>query len=124
MSSDLIQLFITSHTFKIRYYIYTQDSDETRNIINNPIHRDVANNLRDYLFELLSETNGSSLPLRPERGSWFPRRRRKGVKSADFLKCSFRLHNIERSLVQVSMLLADVVGKLQDVGPLERVLTV
>jgi len=65
-------------------YDMQSDPDETRNLINSPAHQDVAKNLRERLFELLRETRGSSLPLLPDRGSWFPWRRRDGAESADF----------------------------------------
>jgi N-acetylglucosamine-6-sulfatase len=71
-------------------YDIQSDPEETRNLINSPDHQDVANNLRERLFDLLSETNGSSVPLLPDRGSWFPWRRRDGAESADFPEVFFQ----------------------------------
>jgi N-acetylglucosamine-6-sulfatase len=65
-------------------YDMRSDPDETRNLINSPKHQNVAKNLRERLFELLSRTNGTSLPLLEDRGAWFPWRRRDGAESADF----------------------------------------
>ncbi len=83
----------------IRYYgiwdldeLYDMKSDpnETLNLINSPAHKDTAANLRERLFELLRETKGSSLPLLPDRGSWFPWRRRDGAENADFPEAFFQ----------------------------------
>jgi N-acetylglucosamine-6-sulfatase len=65
-------------------YDMQTDPDETTNLINSPAHQDVADDLRQRLFELLGKTGGSSIPLLPDRGSWFPWRRRGGAESADF----------------------------------------
>jgi len=70
-------------------YDMQSDPDETRNLINSPAHQDVADDLRERLFELLRKTRGSSIPLLPDRGSWFPWRRRDGAESADFPKAFF-----------------------------------
>jgi N-acetylglucosamine-6-sulfatase len=72
-------------------YDMQSDPDETRNLINDPAHRDVATSLRARLFELLRQTHGSSLPLRPDRGPWFPWRRPDGAKRADFPKAFFQM---------------------------------
>ena len=71
-------------------YNMQSDPDETRNLINSPAHEDVVKDLRERLFEQLRETHGSSLPLCPDRGSWFPWRRRDGAESADFPEAFFR----------------------------------
>jgi len=71
-------------------YDMKSDPDETRNLINSPVHRELAKNLRERLFELLRETQCSSLPLRPDRGSWFPWRLREGAESADFPEVFFQ----------------------------------
>jgi len=71
-------------------YDIQSDPDETRNLINSPAHHDVAKSLTEHLFELLRETHGSSLPLHPDRGSWFPWRRRDGAESADFPESFFQ----------------------------------
>lgn len=71
-------------------YDIQSDPDETSNLINSPAHQDVAKNLRERLFELLRETHCSSLPLLPDRGSWFPWRRRDGADNADFPEVFFQ----------------------------------
>ena len=71
-------------------YDIQSDPDETMNLINSPAHRHVAENLRKRLFELLQETGGLSLPLRQDRGSWFPWRRADGAESADFPEVFFQ----------------------------------
>ena len=71
-------------------YDIRSDPDETMNLINSPAHRHVAENLRKRLFELIQETGGLSLPLRPDRGSWFPWRRGDGAESADFPEVFFQ----------------------------------
>ena len=90
----------TDHYKLIRYhgiwdldelYDMRSDPDETRNLINSPTHQNIANDLRERLFELLSETNGSSLPLSPDLGSWFPWRRRDGAQSAEFPEVFFQI---------------------------------
>jgi hypothetical protein len=45
---------------------------------------------RERLFEMLSETDGSSLPLRPDRGAWFPWRYPDGAENADFPEVFFK----------------------------------
>ncbi len=65
-------------------YDMRSDLDETRNLMNSPVHQNTAKSLRERLFEQLGETNGLSLPLRVDRGSWFPWRRREGAENADF----------------------------------------
>lgn len=72
-------------------YDMQSDPDETRNLINSPAHWDVAENLRARLFELLRQTHGSSLPLRPDRGPWFPWRRPDGAENADFPEAFFQI---------------------------------
>jgi len=71
-------------------YDMRSDPDETRNLINSPAHKGLAKSLRERLFGLLRETNGLSLPLSPDRGSWFPWRRRDGAESADFPEAFFQ----------------------------------
>jgi len=71
-------------------YDMQSDSNETRNLINNPAHLETARDLRGCLFELLRETHGSSIPLLADRGAWFPWRRRDGAESADFPEVFFR----------------------------------
>jgi len=71
-------------------YDMPSDSNETKNLISNPAHQDTVNNLRERLFELLRETHGSSVPLLPDRGTWFPWRRQDGAESADFPEVFFQ----------------------------------
>lgn len=46
-------------------YDLETDPDELVNLINEPEYRERARELNDTLFELLAETGGSKLPLRP-----------------------------------------------------------
>jgi N-acetylglucosamine-6-sulfatase len=71
-------------------YDMQSDPDEARNLINSPAYHDAAERLREHLFDLLRETHGSSLPLRPDRGSWFPWRRRDKAGNADFPEAFFQ----------------------------------
>jgi N-acetylglucosamine-6-sulfatase len=71
-------------------YDMQSDPDETRNLSNSPTHQDIAKDLRKRLFGLLRETRGSSIPLLPDRGPWFPWRLREGADSADFPEAFFR----------------------------------
>jgi N-acetylglucosamine-6-sulfatase len=71
-------------------YDMQSDPDETRNLINSPAHWERAKNLRERLFELLRQTQCSSLPLLPDRGSWFPWRLQEGAESADFPETFFQ----------------------------------
>ncbi len=72
-------------------YDMQSDPDETTNLINSPAHQDTVQDLRARLFKLLRETGGSSVPLLPNRGAWFPWRRRDGAESADFPQAFFRM---------------------------------
>jgi hypothetical protein len=48
------------------------DPEETKNLIADPAHAEIARKLRERLFEVLAETNGGTMNLMPDRGQWFP----------------------------------------------------
>lgn len=77
----------------IRYYgiwdtdeLYDLHADplETRNLIRDPAHRDVATQMNEELFVTLEETGGLYIPLGPDRGAPQNLRRPAGSKEADF----------------------------------------
>ncbi|MBL7189199.1 MAG: sulfatase [Phycisphaerae bacterium] len=53
-------------------YDMQSDPEETKNLIAEASHTDVAQKLRKRLFEILEETNGLMMNLMPDRGQWFP----------------------------------------------------
>jgi len=65
-------------------YDLQADPEETRNLINRPEHQDLVRQLNTRLFEVLKETGGDSMPLKPDRGPTFPMRRRDGAVQATF----------------------------------------
>jgi N-acetylglucosamine-6-sulfatase len=83
----------------IRYYglwdtdeLYDLRADplETRNLVRDPAHLDVAARLDAQLFETLAATGGMYIPLSPDRGgSQNNLRRPGGSKAADFPPYSF-----------------------------------
>ena len=77
----------------IRYYgiwdtdeLYDLRADplETRNLVRDPAHRDVAARLNTELFDTLAATGGLYIPLAPDRGGSQNLRRRAGSPAADF----------------------------------------
>jgi N-acetylglucosamine-6-sulfatase len=77
----------------IRYYgiwdtdeLYDLQADplETRNLIRDPAHRDIASRLNADLFATLAATGGLYIPLAPDSGASQNLRRRSGSKAADF----------------------------------------
>ena len=53
-------------------YDMQSDPEETKNLIADPTHAEIAEKLRKRLFEVLGETNGGTMNLMPDRGQWFP----------------------------------------------------
>jgi N-acetylglucosamine-6-sulfatase len=77
----------------IRYYglwdtdeLYDLRADplETRNLIRDPSHRDIATRMNAELFRTLGETGGMYIPLAPDGGNSQNLRRRDGSRAADF----------------------------------------
>ncbi len=60
------------------------DPEETKNLIAEASHNDVAQELRKRLFEMLEETNGLTMNLMPDRGRWFPWRHRERAGQGKF----------------------------------------
>jgi N-acetylglucosamine-6-sulfatase len=61
-----------------------QDPLETRNLIRDPAHQAMAEQLNARLFAVLAETGGMAIPLQPDRGRQLNLRRRDGSRAADF----------------------------------------
>jgi N-acetylglucosamine-6-sulfatase len=53
-------------------YDMQSDPEETKNLIVDPSYADIAQRLRERLFEVLAETDGKTMNLMPDRGKWFP----------------------------------------------------
>ena len=77
----------------IRYYgiwdtdeLYDLRADplETRNLIRDPAHREVVARLNAELFDTLARTDGSYIPISPDRGGAQNLRRPAGSKAAEF----------------------------------------
>ena len=77
----------------IRYYglwdtdeLYDLQADplETRNLVQEPAHRETVSRLNAQLFETLAATGGMYIPLSPDRGGSQNLRRRGGSRAADF----------------------------------------
>ncbi len=77
----------------IRYYgiwdtdeLYDLRADplETRNLVRDPAHRDIAARLNAELFDTLAATGGLYIPLAPDRGASQNLRRPAGSPAADF----------------------------------------
>ncbi len=77
----------------IRYYglwdldeLYDIASDplETRNLFVDPAHRSLADSMRRQLFDVLEQTNGMSIPMRPDRGNAMNLRKATGSPPANF----------------------------------------
>ncbi|MEM9701933.1 MAG: hypothetical protein AAF907_05775, partial [Planctomycetota bacterium] len=60
------------------------DPHETVNLIASPEHQIVVAQQRAELFRLLAETDGQTLPLKPDRGRAFPWRTPSGPPPGDF----------------------------------------
>ena len=65
-------------------YDLQADPHETRNLIRDPGHRDVAARMNRELFQMLEATGGLYIPLAPDRGPLFNLRRRAGAAGAVF----------------------------------------
>ena len=65
-------------------YDLADDPLETRNLVRDPAHREVADRLNRELFDTLAATGGMYIPLAPDRGDTQNLRRRGGSKAADF----------------------------------------
>jgi N-acetylglucosamine-6-sulfatase len=77
----------------IRYYglwevdeLFDLESDplEMQNLIERPEYREMATQMSARMFELLSSTNGLSIPLNPDAGPVLNLRRPGGSRAADF----------------------------------------
>ena len=65
-------------------YDLSTDPLETRNLINDPKHRDVVNRMREQLFGVLEKTGGMSIPLKANRWGQQNLRREDKARPADF----------------------------------------
>jgi N-acetylglucosamine-6-sulfatase len=65
-------------------YDLREDPLETRNLVRDPAHRDIAARLNAELFDTLAATGGLYIPLAPDRGASQNLRRRGGSTAADF----------------------------------------
>jgi N-acetylglucosamine-6-sulfatase len=65
-------------------YDLQADPEETRNLIDSPEHQDLVRQLNAQLFEVLKETGGDTMPLKPDRGPTFPMRRRDRSVQGEF----------------------------------------
>jgi N-acetylglucosamine-6-sulfatase len=65
-------------------YDLKSDPQETKNLVRDPQHKQIATRLNKELFEQLTATDGMYIPLQPDRGGSANLRRRGGSKPADF----------------------------------------
>jgi N-acetylglucosamine-6-sulfatase len=65
-------------------YDVQKDPHETRNLVRDPAHRQVAQQLNKQMFEELEKTGGMHIPLQPDRGGSQNLRLKSGSKSAEF----------------------------------------
>jgi len=66
------------------FYDLKLDPDESTNLINQEEYQELINSHRNSLFKLLSETNGESMPLLPDKGEVYFLRNPKKSKPAVF----------------------------------------
>jgi N-acetylglucosamine-6-sulfatase len=60
------------------------DPHEMKNLIRDPAHAKTIEAMNARLFEVLEETAGLAIPLRPDRGPQLGLRRSDGPRAADF----------------------------------------
>ena len=65
-------------------YDLRNDPLETRNLINDPRHRETVNRMREQLFGVMEKTGGMSIPLKPNRWGQQNLRREDNAKPAEF----------------------------------------
>jgi len=65
-------------------YDMQSDPEETKNLIADSSHNNLAQKLRKRLFEILKETNGLTMNLMPDQGRWFPWRHPKRAIQGKF----------------------------------------
>ncbi len=71
-------------------YDLESDPGETTNLINEPGHAELVEELNRLLFEQLEETGGSEMPLLRDRGTKFLHRKAEGTESAPFPEWFYR----------------------------------
>lgn len=69
----------TDELYDIRY-----DPTESKNLINDPEYKALADKMRTKLFDELEKIDGMEIPLFPDRGRQQNLRRRTGSEAADF----------------------------------------
>ncbi|MCF7669293.1 MAG: sulfatase [Verrucomicrobia bacterium] len=70
-------------------YDIINDPNEMHNLIRNADYEEIARKMNRRLFEILEETGGMKIPLRPDRGGQANKRTRDGSKKAGFPDCYF-----------------------------------
>ena len=71
-------------------YDRLNDPDEINNLIYDPQHAGIVNQLKGELTELLRNTGGNQIPLQEERGQQFPWRKEDAVRPAPFPEFFFQ----------------------------------
>jgi N-acetylglucosamine-6-sulfatase len=66
------------------FYDMQEDPNETRNLIQDELYQALIEKHRKRMFELLEETNGSALPLLPDKGKTFNLRNPEKSKPSPF----------------------------------------
>ena len=66
-------------------YDLEKDPHEQKNLIRDPAHQELANKLKQQLFEMLAESKGDNIPLLPDRGRQFYHRHPQRSGEAEFL---------------------------------------
>jgi N-acetylglucosamine-6-sulfatase len=66
------------------FYNILEDPNESRNLINDPAYKELIEQNRTRMFELLLETGGITLPLLPDKGETFILRNNSKSKPAKF----------------------------------------
>ena len=67
-------------------YDLQNDPLESRNLINEPEHRETVNTMREQLFKTMEETGGMQIPLKANRWGTQNKRREGKEKAAEFPK--------------------------------------
>ncbi|MPY86479.1 MAG: sulfatase-like hydrolase/transferase [Luteitalea sp.] len=65
-------------------YDLQADPDETTNLINDPAHNKIVQQMNQQLFDVLEQTDGMQMPLYRDRGGQNNLRRKDGPKAAKF----------------------------------------
>ncbi len=77
-------------------YDLAEDPLESRNLINDPKHQEIARQMRESLFAVLEKTGGMQMSLYPDRGPQLNLRHAGRSKAADFPEVLKRLPSATR----------------------------